>query len=108
MTEDEFRERLDRHMGLMEGHVGRMEGHIERGDARWARVEDAMERNRIAFEDLRGYLRMATDALSGLAAEIRENRVDTRDLREESRVQREALWRILGRLDRRPPGPQPA
>jgi hypothetical protein len=81
----------------------RLDGHMERGNAIMARSNELVEENhrviqenhRViqentrAFEDLRSFLGDLTLAL----------RLLTEDFRAEMRAQREALFRILDRLD---------
>jgi hypothetical protein len=81
----------------------RLDGHVERGNAIMARSNELVEENhrviqenhRViqentrAFEDLRSFLGDLTLAL----------RLLTEDFRAEMRAQREALFRILDRLD---------
>jgi hypothetical protein len=74
----------------------RLDGHMERGNEIMARSNELVEENhRViqenmrAFEDLRSFLGDLTLAL----------RLLTEDFRAEMRAQREALFRILDRLD---------
>jgi uncharacterized membrane protein YccC len=67
----------------------RLDGHTERGNTIMARSNELMLRNEIAFRDLRDFLAEQTMALRALTAEFKA----------EMGAQREALFRILDRLD---------
>jgi hypothetical protein len=84
----------------------RLDAHMERGDV-------LMARNTRAFEDLSSFLHEQTLALQGLQCEIRAHtnliREHTKEMKAEMRAGREALFRMLDRLDGRgdEPGPAP-
>jgi hypothetical protein len=74
----------------------RLDAHLERGNTIMARSDvtmrrsnELMLRNEIAFRDLRDFLAEQTMALRALTAEFKA----------EMGAQREALFRILDRLD---------
>jgi hypothetical protein len=84
----------------------RVDAHMERGNAIMAENRRAFEANTRAFEDLRAFLAEQTLALQGLTREIlgvsgftREVVRRTDEILAEGRAQREALFRILDRLD---------
>jgi hypothetical protein len=67
----------------------RLDAHMERGNAIMARSNEVVLRNEIAFRGLRDFLAEQTMALHALTAEFKA----------EMGAQREALFRILDRLD---------
>jgi len=84
----------------------RLDAHMERGNAIMAENRRAFEANTRAFEGLRAFLAEQTLALQGLTREIlgvsgftREVVRRTDEILAEGRAQREALFRILDRLD---------
>ena len=84
----------------------RLDAHMERGNAIMAENRRAFAANTRAFEDLRAFLAEQTLALQGLTREIlgvsgftREVVRRTDEILAEGRAQREALFRILDRLD---------
>jgi hypothetical protein len=77
---------------------------MREGNELMARIDETLERNSIAFADLREFLEQVTTVLGAITTEIREGR---REFVEESRAQRRALFAILDRLERGT-GPSPA
>jgi hypothetical protein len=67
----------------------RLDAHVARGNEIMARSNELMLRNEIAFRDLRDFLAEQTMALRALMVEVKT----------EMGAQREALFRILDRLD---------
>jgi hypothetical protein len=80
----EFRRRLDAHME-------RGNELMERGNELMARNRAALDDNSRAFRDLSHFLAEQTHAL----------RLLTREFVDETRAQRQALFRMLDRLDER-------
>jgi hypothetical protein len=85
---------------------------LQRLDAHLARGNTLMARNTRAFEDLSSFLHDQTLALRGLQREIRAHtnlirehtnliREHTNEMKAEMRAGREALFRMLDRLDGR-------
>jgi chromosome segregation ATPase len=129
MADREFLQRIDRHMdrgnALMErgntlmGEI-REEMRLSREEARLSREQAA--RHAELYSDLRQFirdmnarmnramreqvaeLRKVGDALGGQTAELRELRMEQRELRQDSRAQTQALLRMLDRFDRLDPG----
>jgi len=81
----------------------RFDAHMERGNAIMARSNEVMARNEVAFRELRAFLGEQTLALQGLTREIsgltRGMARRTDEILAEGRAQRQALFRILDRLD---------
>ena len=69
---------------------------MERGNKIMARSNEVMARNEVAFRDLRSFLAEQTDALHALTRELVRR---TDEILAEGRAQRQALFRILERLD---------
>jgi hypothetical protein len=97
MEEQEWMRRIDEHLETSKGHM-------REGNELMARIDETLERNSIAFADLREFLEQVTTVLGAITTEIREGR---REFVEESRAQRRALFAILDRLERGT-GPSPA
>jgi hypothetical protein len=84
----------------------RLDAHMERGNRIMARSNEVMLRNEIAFRDLRDFLAEQTLAMRGLTREVlgMSRRTDemvrrTDEILAEGRAQRQALFRLLDRLD---------
>jgi hypothetical protein len=105
---DAFVERMDGHMARMDGHLARMDGHMARGELLMADIHSEMELtreevrlSRESRDDLRSFIREINARMErGTQAMIAE----LRDLREESRAQRQALLRVIDRMDGLDPG----
>jgi hypothetical protein len=97
MDEQEWMRRIDEHLETSKDHM-------REGNELMARIDETLERNSIAFADLREFLEQVTTVLGAITTEIREGR---REFVEESRAQRRALFAILDRLERGT-GPSPA
>ncbi|MDX6676106.1 MAG: hypothetical protein QOE31_158 [Solirubrobacteraceae bacterium] len=102
MDEQEWLRRIDEHLETSKHYM-------REGNEVMARMDETMERNRVAFEDLREYLQQATTVLGALVAEIRADKEQSRDWRRESRAWRKETreWHraLLEKLDN---GPQPS
>jgi hypothetical protein len=112
MDEQEWLRRIDEHLETSKHYM-------REGNELMARLEETLERNSVAFEDLRAYLQQATTVLGALVTEIsagkRESqdwRRETQDWRRESRQWRKETreWHraLLEKLDRLDNGPQPS
>ena len=119
MDEQEWMRRVDRRLEDIERSNENNErgnetlkDYMREGREMMARLDDTMERHRIAFEDLRTYLAQATTILGGLLAEIRAGEQNHEVWREESRSWRRETreWhRALGeKMDRFQGEPPPA
>ena len=116
MDEQEWLRRIDEHLETSKHYM-------REGNELMARLEETMERNRVAFEDLHEYLGQATTILGSLVAEVRgmqrERRESVRQTREEAREWREESrsWRtetrewqraLSEKFDRLGPQPPPS
>ena len=92
---------------------------MARIDATMDRIGETMNRNEVAFLDLRRYLDEATSVLGALVSEIRSGKQESREWRRETqdwrretrewRKETRAWHRALGeKLDRLDNGPQPS
>jgi hypothetical protein len=105
---DAFVERMDGHMERMDGHMERMDGYMERGEVLMADIRreieltrKEVELSRKSREDLRSFIHQINLRMErGTQAMVAE----FRDLREESRAQRQALLRLIDRMDGLDPG----
>ncbi len=119
--------RLDGHIERIDGHMERIDGHMERGNELMGRIEEQMrltrEFHRVEVAELRTFSRemilrvdrigrdqgrelsRLNDELERQGAEGRERAAEDR---EESRAQRNALLKILDRMDRLEPPPATA
>lgn len=79
----------------------RLDAHMERGNNIMARSNEVMARNEIAFGDLRSFLAEQTLALRALTREVLGMSRRTDEVIDEMRAQRQALFRMLDRLDGR-------
>jgi hypothetical protein len=110
MDEQEWMRRVDRHLESIERGDETARDYMHEGHELMARLDDTLERNRVAFEDLRTYLQQATTILSALVTEIRAGqkeslqwRTESRDWRRETREWHRALSEKVDRLNPKPP-----
>ena len=112
MDEQEWLRRIDEHLETSKHYM-------REGNELMARIEETMERNRVAFEDLREYLQQATTVLGALVAEISVGKRESQDWRRETQEWRRESrqWRketrewhraLLEKMDRLDSGPQPS
>jgi hypothetical protein len=116
MDEQEWMRRVDRHLDNIERGNETARDYMREGHELMARLDDTMERNRVAFEDLRDYLQQATTILGALMSEIRDGRREQNESwqawRAESRAWRKETreWQRMlhGKIDRLQPPPSAA
>jgi hypothetical protein len=123
MDEQEWLRRIDEHLEDIRRGNETARDYMREGHELMARLEDTMERNRLAFEDLHEYMGQATTILGSLVAEVRgmqrERRESVRQMREEAREWREESrsWRtetrewqraLCEKFDRLGPQPPPS
>jgi hypothetical protein len=105
MDDEDRLRRIDENLELSRDYM--REGH-----ELMAQLGETMERNRVAFEDLRTYLQQATTILGALVADMRAAGRERESWRDESRAWRRETreWhRALGaKVDRLRDEPPPA
>ena len=118
MTDPDFLQRIDGHMSRANEFMNRGNELMARGNELMDGVREELRRSRETHDDLRVFIReerlraerftqnMVTATRAFMAeqsAALRDVTDELRDLRQESRAQREAVLRMLDRL-----GPGPA